>query len=146
MTCFHECIGPGNFCLIHVSLVPVLTVVGEQVTSSESHVTARTIGNTIQCLCASLSLYQNKFWGQFNKCSELCRNVQKTKPTQHSVRGLRGLGLTPHILACRSTTVSLSLFSLVHLPPTGSTHTLKVVLCLSFHFIRFAYGVEFLFG
>ncbi|CAM8968794.1 unnamed protein product [Rhodiola kirilowii] len=50
-------VGSGNFCLIHVSLVPVLTVVGEQ----------------------------------------------KTKPTQHSVRGLRGLGLTPDILACRST-------------------------------------------
>ncbi|KAH9622683.1 hypothetical protein KSS87_020632 [Heliosperma pusillum] len=49
--------GPGNFCLIHVSLVPVLNVVGEQ----------------------------------------------KTKPTQHSVRGLRGLGLTPDMLACRST-------------------------------------------
>ncbi|XP_057517490.1 uncharacterized protein LOC130798492 isoform X1 [Amaranthus tricolor] len=50
-------VGSGNFCLIHVSLVPVLNVVGEQ----------------------------------------------KTKPTQHSVRGLRGLGLTPDILACRST-------------------------------------------
>lgn len=50
-------VGPGNFCLVHVSLVPVLHVVGEQ----------------------------------------------KTKPTQHSVRGLRGLGLTPNILACRST-------------------------------------------
>ncbi|CAA6671554.1 unnamed protein product [Spirodela intermedia] len=50
-------VGPGNFCLVHVSLVPVLNVVGEQ----------------------------------------------KTKPTQHSVRGLRGLGLTPNILACRST-------------------------------------------
>lgn len=50
-------VGPGNFCLIHVSLVPVLNVVGEQ----------------------------------------------KTKPTQHSVRGLRGQGLTPNILACRST-------------------------------------------
>ncbi|KAI7747564.1 hypothetical protein M8C21_030006 [Ambrosia artemisiifolia] len=51
-------VGTGNFCLIHVSLVPVLHVVGEQ----------------------------------------------KTKPTQHSVRGLRSLGLTPNILACRSTT------------------------------------------
>ncbi|RDY04459.1 CTP synthase, partial [Mucuna pruriens] len=50
-------VGAGNFCLVHVSLVPVLNVVGEQ----------------------------------------------KTKPTQHSVRGLRGQGLTPHILACRST-------------------------------------------
>ncbi|KAF2302760.1 hypothetical protein GH714_005468 [Hevea brasiliensis] len=49
-------VGLGNFCLIHVSLVPVINVVGEQ----------------------------------------------KTKPTQHSVRGLRGLGLTPNILACRS--------------------------------------------
>ncbi|XP_039025111.1 uncharacterized protein LOC120158302 [Hibiscus syriacus] len=26
----------------------------------------------------------------------------KTKPTQHSVRELRALGLTPHLLACRS--------------------------------------------
>ncbi|KAH0725321.1 hypothetical protein KY284_001186 [Solanum tuberosum] len=51
-------VGAGNFCLIHVSLVPVLSAVGEQ----------------------------------------------KTKPTQHSVRGLRSLGLTPNILACRSTT------------------------------------------
>ncbi|XP_044506476.1 CTP synthase-like isoform X1 [Mangifera indica] len=50
-------VGPGNFCLIHVSLVPVLNVVGEQ----------------------------------------------KTKPTQHSVKLLRGLGLTPNLLACRST-------------------------------------------
>lgn len=50
-------VGSGNFCLVHVSLVPVLNVVGEQ----------------------------------------------KTKPTQHSVRVLRGLGLMPDILACRST-------------------------------------------
>ncbi|XP_076881996.1 uncharacterized protein LOC143530317 [Bidens hawaiensis] len=51
-------VGAGNFCLIHVSLVPVLNVVGEP----------------------------------------------KTKPTQHSVRGLRSLGLIPNILACRSIT------------------------------------------
>ncbi|OMO82065.1 CTP synthase [Corchorus olitorius] len=49
-------VGQDNFCLIHVSLIPVLGVVGEQ----------------------------------------------KTKPTQHSVRELRALGLTPHLLACRS--------------------------------------------
>ncbi|KAM1583768.1 hypothetical protein ACFX10_031337 [Malus domestica] len=49
-------VGQENFCLIHVSLIPVLGVVGEQ----------------------------------------------KTKPTQHSVRELRALGLTPHLLACRS--------------------------------------------
>ncbi|CAI0541646.1 unnamed protein product [Linum tenue] len=46
----------GDFCLIHVSHVPVLSAVGEQ----------------------------------------------KTKPTQHSVRTLRSLGLAPNILACRS--------------------------------------------
>ncbi|OLY84901.1 CTP synthase [Smittium mucronatum] len=49
-------VGPENFCLIHVSLLPVVGVVGEQ----------------------------------------------KTKPTQASVRELRGLGLSPDILACRS--------------------------------------------
>lgn len=37
----------------------------------------------------------------------ICLHVQKTKPTQHSVRGLRSLGLMPHVLACRSTTVFL---------------------------------------
>ncbi|GMY35106.1 CTP synthase-like isoform X1 [Fagus crenata] len=68
-------VGAGNFCLIHVSLVPVLNVVGEQ----------------------------------------------KTKPTQHSVRGLRGLGLIPHILACRSTTaleenVKVKLSQFCHVP------------------------------
>jgi len=30
---------------------------------------------------------------------------QKTKPTQHSVRELRALGLTPHLLASRSAEV-----------------------------------------
>ncbi|XP_044496786.1 CTP synthase-like isoform X2 [Mangifera indica] len=68
-------VGPGNFCLIHVSLVPVLNVVGEQ----------------------------------------------KTKPTQHSVRELRGQGLTPNILACRSTTaldenVKAKLSQFCHVP------------------------------
>ncbi|KAG2625639.1 CTP synthase-like isoform X2 [Panicum virgatum] len=68
-------VGPGNFCLVHVSLVPVLNVVGEQ----------------------------------------------KTKPTQHSVRGLRGLGLLPDILACRSTQpleehVKVKLAQFCHVP------------------------------
>lgn len=70
--------GAGNFCLIHVSLVPVLSVVGEQ----------------------------------------------KTKPTQHSVRGLRSLGLTPHILACRSTMVSLFFLS----SPLPSPHLKSFLL------------------
>ncbi|CAN6336751.1 unnamed protein product [Urochloa humidicola] len=68
-------VGSGNFCLVHVSLVPVLNVVGEQ----------------------------------------------KTKPTQHSVRGLRGLGLIPDILACRSThpleeQVKVKLAQFCHVP------------------------------
>ncbi|CAN1225999.1 CTP synthase 2 [Linum grandiflorum] len=33
----------------------------------------------------------------------LGKTVQKTKPTQHSVQKLRGHGLTPDVLACRST-------------------------------------------
>ncbi|RKO96180.1 CTP synthase, partial [Caulochytrium protostelioides] len=49
-------VGPDNFCLIHVSLVPIVGAVGEQ----------------------------------------------KTKPTQSSIRDLRSLGLTPDIIACRS--------------------------------------------
>ncbi|KAI8367043.1 CTP synthase [Blakeslea trispora] len=49
-------VGHDNFCLIHVSLVPVVGSVGEQ----------------------------------------------KTKPTQMSVRDLRGAGLSPDLIACRS--------------------------------------------
>ena len=49
-------VGHDNFCLIHVSLIPIVGSVGEQ----------------------------------------------KTKPTQSSVRDLRGLGLSPDIVACRS--------------------------------------------
>ncbi|KAJ3135195.1 CTP synthase ura7 [Physocladia obscura] len=51
-------VGHENFCLIHVSMVPIVGSVGEQ----------------------------------------------KTKPTQNSVRDLRGLGLTPDLIACRSST------------------------------------------
>ncbi|KAG0172497.1 CTP synthase ura7 [Apophysomyces sp. BC1034] len=49
-------VGQDNFCLIHVSLVPVVGSVGEQ----------------------------------------------KTKPTQMSIRALRGAGLSPDLIACRS--------------------------------------------
>ncbi|KAH7429130.1 hypothetical protein KP509_09G032400 [Ceratopteris richardii] len=49
-------VGQDSFCLVHVSLVPVLGATGEQ----------------------------------------------KTKPTQHSVKDLRALGLVPNLLACRS--------------------------------------------
>ncbi|XP_074574558.1 uncharacterized protein LOC141831008 isoform X1 [Curcuma longa] len=57
MSQFSHRVGSRDFYLVHVSLVPVLNVVGEQ----------------------------------------------KTKPTQHGVRSLRGLGLVPNILACRTT-------------------------------------------
>lgn len=50
--------GRSQVCLVHVSLVPVIGVVGEQ----------------------------------------------KTKPTQQSVRELRGLGLSPDVIVCRSAT------------------------------------------
>ncbi|KAL8129254.1 hypothetical protein V2J09_018409 [Rumex salicifolius] len=68
-------VGAGNFCLIHVSLVPVINVVGEQ----------------------------------------------KTKPTQHSIRELRSLGLRPDILACRCTNalddnVKAKLSQFCHIP------------------------------
>ncbi|MBK29664.1 MAG: CTP synthetase [Euryarchaeota archaeon] len=49
-------VGPENVCFVHVSLVPVIGVVGEQ----------------------------------------------KTKPTQHTVKELRSLGITPDMLVCRS--------------------------------------------
>lgn len=49
-------VGVENCCFVHVSLVPVIGVVGEQ----------------------------------------------KTKPTQHTVQVLRGLGITPDMLVCRS--------------------------------------------
>ena len=49
-------VGSENCCFVHVSLVPVIGVVGEQ----------------------------------------------KTKPTQHTVKELRGLGITPDMLVCRS--------------------------------------------
>ncbi|KAH9768130.1 CTP synthase [Citrus sinensis] len=76
-------VGPDNFCLIHVSLIPVLGVVGEQ----------------------------------------------KTKPTQHSVRELRALGLTPHLLACRSAQPLLEntkekLSQFCHVPNQNAHHSI----------------------
>jgi CTP synthase len=86
-------VGTDNFCLIHVSLVPVLNVVGEQ----------------------------------------------KTKPTQHSVRDLRGLGLSPNILACRSTkpledNVKAKLSQFCHVPVCNICKTrLNLSLCTYKH-------------
>lgn len=80
-------LGPGNFCLVHVSLVPVLSVVGEQV---------------ISC---GFDIFREGSLYQFVTVEVSTSVLQKTKPTQHSVKGLRSLGLTPNILACRSTKV-----------------------------------------
>ncbi|EPZ33602.1 CTP synthase [Rozella allomycis CSF55] len=70
-------VGHENFCLIHVSLVPVVGSVGEQ----------------------------------------------KTKPTQSGVRDLRGLGLSPDIIACRCTNevddaVRSKISMFCHVPPS----------------------------
>ena len=48
-----------------------------------------------------------------NICRYFDLLLQKTKPTQHSVRDLRGLGLTPNIIACRSTKVYLFILVLL---------------------------------
>ncbi|KAL2326871.1 hypothetical protein Fmac_020298 [Flemingia macrophylla] len=61
-----------NFCLIHVSLISVLGVVGEQ----------------------------------------------KKKPTQHSVRELRALGLTPHLLTSRCTELTRAFTTVRHINKT----------------------------
>ncbi|KAH7300077.1 hypothetical protein KP509_24G044000 [Ceratopteris richardii] len=65
-------VGQDSFCLVHVSLVPVLGATGEQ----------------------------------------------KTKPTQHSVKDLRALGLMPNLLACRSSKQSVKekLMQFCHVP------------------------------
>eukprot|EP01135_Chromosphaera_perkinsii_P012234 Nk52_evm5s2622 gene=Nk52_evmTU5s2622 len=69
-------VGHDNFCLIHVSLVPLVGTSGEQ----------------------------------------------KTKPTQASVRDLRGLGLSPDIIVCRSRllveeSVRSKISNFCHVPP-----------------------------
>jgi CTP synthase (UTP-ammonia lyase) len=59
---------------------------------------------------------------------------QKTKPTQHSVRELRALGLTPHLLASRSAEVyhctswCLDAFKIVNLCKNGCSKLQVVVL------------------
>jgi len=71
-------VGVENICFVHVSLIPVIGVVGEQ----------------------------------------------KTKPTQHTVKELRGLGITPDLLVCRSETpltdeVKLKLALFCHVDPSA---------------------------
>ena len=87
-------VGPDNFCLIHVSLVPVVGSVGEQ----------------------------------------------KTKPTQHSVRELRGCGLSPDIIACRSSkpldddiVSKISMFCHVPHHQVFGLCLITLALCISTH-------------
>jgi CTP synthase (UTP-ammonia lyase) len=56
-------------------------------------------------------------------------NLQKTKPTQHSVRQLRGLGLIPNLLACRSSKVCLFLFAFSFHPQWFSANNDWMFLC-----------------
>ncbi|KAI8830613.1 CTP synthase N-terminus-domain-containing protein [Chytriomyces cf. hyalinus JEL632] len=84
-------VGHENFCLIHVSMVPIVGSVGEQ----------------------------------------------KTKPTQASVRDLRGLGLTPDLIACRSSapleaSVAQKISMFCHVP---STNVLAVHDCPSVYHV-----------
>lgn len=102
--------GPGNFCLVHVSLVPVLNVVGEQVYLESrhfymlKHYYVHMLGSSMTKFI--LLIYYVQLLLRFTYGWGWICKMQKTKPTQHSVRGLRGLGLTPNILACRSTKVN----------------------------------------
>jgi len=84
-------VGMDNFCLVHVSLVPVIGSVGEQ----------------------------------------------KTKPTQHGVKELRSLGLSPDIIVCRaadrllkSTQNKISVFCHVH-----PSHVLSVHDCANIYHV-----------
>ncbi|RKO89681.1 CTP synthase N-terminus-domain-containing protein [Blyttiomyces helicus] len=84
-------VGHENFCLIHVSLIPVVGSVGEQ----------------------------------------------KTKPTQASVRDLRGLGLNPDLIACRSDKplgddVQGKISMFCHVPPE---HVMAVHNCSSVYYV-----------
>ncbi|KAJ3093121.1 CTP synthase ura7 [Quaeritorhiza haematococci] len=84
-------VGHENFCLIHVSLVPLVGSVGEQ----------------------------------------------KTKPTQASVRDLRGLGLSPDLIACRSSKpleegVSAKIAMFCHVP---KEHVMAVHDCKSVYHV-----------
>lgn len=87
--------GQDNFCLIHVSLIPVLGVVGEQVIHNNPSVIFMD-----SYLLTSIFIFPSLLYDEY-----YCLSAQKTKPTQHSVRELRALGLTPHLLACRSAQV-----------------------------------------
>ena len=84
-------VGPSNFALIHVSLVPSVGAVGEQ----------------------------------------------KTKPTQSSIRDLRGLGLMPDLIACRSSQplssdIKNKISMFCHVP---SSHVLGVHDCPSVYHV-----------
>lgn len=94
--------------------MPVLNVVGEQVNflGIASFCTSHMADDIV---AASFLFIRTNFLVGLIIVVNFVIIIQKTKPTQHSVRQLRGLGLTPHILTCRSTTVSHYPFvSLLH--------------------------------
>ncbi|CAI5992426.1 unnamed protein product, partial [Closterium sp. NIES-65] len=120
-----RCAGQENLCLVHVSLMRVLGVVGlanhhnnllpsssiASITTSllpSSSIASITTSLLPSSSIASITLYLRA--GQENLCLVHVSLVpvlgvvgeQKTKPTQHSVRELRALGLMPNLLACRS--------------------------------------------
>ncbi|KAF6730561.1 CTP synthase 1 [Oryzias melastigma] len=71
-----------NFCNIHVSLIPQVSVLSPDTC-------ALFCSCLPSCVCAQPS----------------ATGEQKTKPTQNSVRELRGLGLSPDLIMCRCSTV-----------------------------------------
>lgn len=63
----------------------------------------------------------------------------KTKPTQSSVRELRGLGLSPDIIVCRSEkpigqSVKEKISNFCHVAPDQVTHRLLLDLCIFYSF------------
>lgn len=66
------------------------------------------------------------FWDSifFTLNMYFCAHLQKTKPTQHSVRELRALGLTPHFLACRSAQVCTSYIHCLY----ASQHSADIIV------------------
>lgn len=108
--------------------MPVLNVVGEQVNflGIASFFTSHMADDIV---AASFLFIRTNFLVGLIIVVNFVIIIQKTKPTQHSVRQLRGLGLTPHILTCRSTTVSHYPFvSLLH--ACACAHTIFEVATL----------------
>ncbi|RZR83017.1 hypothetical protein BHM03_00009557 [Ensete ventricosum] len=67
--------------------------------------------------------------GQFScRVGEQNPQAPKTKPTQHSVRGLRGLGLIPNLLACRCDKVRIAMVGKYTGLPDSYLSVLKIAV------------------